>query len=66
MPLSNMCKLRISILSIKLANLCKGCYLLGLQPTALEKLIMLKMKTEKHPVAMKICIAQDLSLCTIS
>ena len=28
----------------------------------LEKLIMLILKTEKHPVAMKICIAQDFSV----
>ena len=62
MPLSNMCKLRISILAIKLANLCKGCHLRSLQPSALEKLIILKMKTEKHPVAMKICITQDFSV----
>ena len=28
----------------------------------LQKLIMLIMKTEKHPVAMQICITQDFSL----
>jgi hypothetical protein len=76
----------ISILVIKLANLCKGCHLLRLQPSAtfgsiifryslstfefmhyfLEKLILLIMKTKKHPVAMKICIAHDFSLFIIN
>ena len=32
----------------------------------LEKLIILVMKTEKHPVAMKICIAQDFSVFIIN
>jgi hypothetical protein len=76
----------ISILAIKLANLCKGCHLLGLQPSAtfgsiifryslstfefmhyfLEKLIILMIKTEKHPVAMKTCIAHDFFVFIIN